>query len=356
MSELERIWTASLLLAAAALLWMTALIVARLFRERSEARRERDRHLIQQAFLDIMAGSVDAVGRLRGVRKRARVMAEALLGVVGMVRGAERERLIDALGAFGLDRVFQRRLSRGSIAGRIVAAEALSIFPGAAGAAALRRTLGETRSADLRVSLWRALIDLGETPALEAVLRDLRGRKASDSLLYVPLIVSIATIDTSAALRTFADPDLPAEARLILADALGRSGDYRVLEPLFQTARAPDDELRIASVRGLGSLGHPSAEPAILAALEDPVWMVRAAACEAAGRIGLVLVIPQLGSQLEDPVWWVRFRAGEALVALGEPGRERLVRSLAEGGDLARRTASMVLAERGLMTEAVGWR
>lgn len=352
MDELALIWSVSLLLAAAALAWMTALIVARLFRERSEGRRERDRRLIQQAFLDIMAGSGDAVGRLRAVRTRARVMAEALLGVVGLVRGAERERLIDALAAFGLDRTFRRRLSRGSIAGRIVAAEALSIFPGPEGATALRRTLGETRSADLRVSLWRSLIDLGQPPALEAVLADLKGRNASDSLLYVPLIESVVTLDAASALRTFGDPDLPAEARVILAEALGRSGDYRVLEPLCLTARAPDDELRIASMRGLASLGHPSAEPSILAAIDDPVWMVRAAACEAAGRIGLRTAIPRLASQLEDPVWWVRFRAGEALVALGEPGRDRLVRSLVEGGDLARRTASMVLAERGLPAEA----
>lgn len=352
MSELQLIWSVSLALAAASLLWMAALIVARLFRERSERRREQDRRLIQQAFLDIMAGSGDAVGRLREVRQRARVMAEALIGVVGLVRGLERERLIGALGAFGLDSIFQRRLSRGSIAGRIVAAEALSIFPGPEAADALRRALADTKSAELRASLMRSLIDMRAPPSLDAVLQDLRGRNASDSLLYEPIIVSIVTADPATAMKTFGDPAVPEEARRILAEALGRSGDYQALHPLCLAARTPDEELRIAAMRGLASLGHPAAETTILEALQDPVWMVRSAACEAAGRIGLRAAIPSLASQLEDPVWWVRFRAGEALIALGEPGRDRLALSMTEGGDLARRTASMVLAERGLAIEA----
>jgi hypothetical protein len=205
MSELELIWTLSLALAVAALAWMSALIVARLFRERSEMRRGQDRRLIQQAFLDIMAGSGDAVGRIRVVRQRARVMAEALLAVIGLVRGPERERLIDALGAFGLDRIFERRLLRGSIAGRIVVAEALSIFPGPETASALRRALAGASAAELRASLMRSLIDHGTPPALGEVLEDLRDRNASDSLLYVPLVVSIVTADPASALQTFGD-------------------------------------------------------------------------------------------------------------------------------------------------------
>ena len=95
-------------------------------------------------------------------------------------------------------------------------------------------------------------------------------------------------------------------------------------------------------------LGHPGAEKAVLAGLDDRVWMVRSAACEAAGRIGLRSAIPQLAHQLRDEVWWVRFRAGEALAALGQIGQERLRLVAATGDDLSRRAASMVLAERGL--------
>lgn len=353
MSELLLIWSVSIVLAAAAILWMASLIIARVLREREEQARERDRQLIQQAFLDIMAGSGDAVGRLRGVQGRARVMAEALLGVLALVRGGERERLISALQAFGVDRILGRRLSRGSVAGRLAAAEALSSFSGQEVVAALRQALGHASAAELRVGLMRSLSDLGEPPSLDEALDDLKGRRASDSLLYLPLIARLVAADPMAALRLFGDARLVDEARAILAVALGGSGDYRALEPLCLAAGAPDVELRIAAIRGLSALGHPSCEATVLAAMADSVWAVRAAACEASGRVGLRAAVPHLAAQLDDPVWWVRFRAGEAMAALGEGGRERLVRVAAEGGDLARRTASMVLAERGLVAGTV---
>lgn len=348
MTSLMLIWSVSWALAAAAVLWMIGLIVARVIRERIENRRERDRQLIHRAFLDILAGSGDAVGYLSGVRRRARVMAESLLDVVALVRGAERERLISALQAFGIDEVFRCRLFRGSIAGRMAAAEVLSIFPGPDGKESLRRALDEARPAELRVGLMSSLIDLGAPPSLEEVLADLSGLKASDSLLYLPLIARLVAGDPMTALRAFGDASVTGEARIILAEALGASGDYRALAPLCAAARAPDVELRIACIRGLTTLGHPAAGPTILNAMSDPAWFVRVASCEAAGRIGLQQAVPRLAALLEDEVWWVRFRAGEALAALGETGRQRLAQLAASGDDLSRRTAAIVLAERGL--------
>ena len=195
----------------------------------------------------------------------------------------------------------------------------------------------------------RSLIEIGAPPGLHEVLADLGGRRASDSLLYLPLIARLVADDPMTALKAFGDPQVTGEARVILAEALGASGDYRVLRSLCAAARAPDIELRIAAIRGLAALGHPAAEPTILAGLADEVWIVRSASCEAAGRIGLRAAVPLLAAQLEDPVWWVRFRAGEALAVLGEAGRDRLRALAVSGGDLSRRTASMVLAERGLV-------
>lgn len=350
MSNLLLIWWTSLALTSGALIWMTGLIVGRVLRERAEAGRARDRQIIQHAFLDIMAGSGDAIGRLGKVQRRARLMAETLLEVVGLVRGAERERLISALAAFNVDHVFRRRLFRGSFAGRIAAAEALAIFRGEGSTAALRKALAAARGGELRVGVMKSLIELGAPPSLDEVLADLAGRRASESLLYLPLIARLVADDPMTALRAFGDSRLAGEPRIILAEALGGSGDFRALEPLCLATRAPDVELRIACIRALGMLGHPGAEKAVLAALDDPVWMVRSAACEASGRIGLRSAIPQLADQLRDEVWWVRFRAGEALAVLGEVGQERLRLVAATGDDLSRRAASMVLAERGLTT------
>lgn len=348
MSPLLLIWSTSLALAGCALVWMIGLIIGRLLRERGEAGRDRDRRVIQNAFLDIMAGSGDAIGRLRKVQGRARLMAETLLEVVSLVRGGERERLISALAAFKVDHVFRRRLFRGSFAGRIAAAEALAIFPGDGSIATLRQALAAARGVELRVGLMKSLIELGASPSLAEVLADLAGRRGSESLLYLPLIARLVADDPMSALRAFGDSALAIEPRVILAEALGASGDYRALEPLCLATRAPDVELRIACTRALGMLGHPGAEKAVLARLDDGVWMVRSAASEAAGRIGLRSAIPQLAHQLRDEIWWVRFRAGEALAILGDVGRERLRLVAATGDDLSRRAASMVLAERGL--------
>ena len=352
MSPLLLIWSTSLALAGAALIWMAGLIVGRLLRERAEGSRERDKTVIQSAFLDIMSGSGDAIGRLGRVQGRARLMAETLLELISLVRGEERDRLISALAAFNIDHVFRHRLFRGSFAGRIAAAEALAIFPGVGSATALRHALASERRSELRVGVMRSLIELGEPPSLAEVLADLAGRRASDSLLYLPLIARLVADDPMTALRAFGDPRLAIEPRVILAEALGGSGDYRALEPLCLATRAPDLELRIACIRALGMLGHPGAETAVLAGLSDKVWMVRSAACESAGRIGLRAAIPLLAHQLRDEVWWVRFRAGEALAALGDTGREQLQRVAASGDDLSRRAASMVLAERGLAAAA----
>ena len=353
MAELRLIWSMSAALAAVALIWMIGLIVARMMREREEARRRRDWRLIQQVFLDIMSGSGDAVGRLRNIQRRPRLMAEALLEVIALVRGGgERDRLISALNGFGVDEIFRLCLSRGSVAGRIASAEALSIFPGERTRAALRQALKKSRTHELRVSLMRSLIEIGAAPGLREALSDLSGRRGSDSLLYLPLIARLVADDPMTALRAFGDPQVAGEARVVLAEALGASGDYRTLRPLCVAARAPDVELRIAAIRGLAALGHPAAESAILAGLQDRSWIVRAASCEAAGRIGLQAAIPWLENQLGDPEWWVRFRAGEGLAALGQGGRDRLRAIATLGGDLSRRTASMVLAERGLVADA----
>ena len=346
MEGLLLLWWTSILLAMAALVWISALVIGRLFREQRDARRARDRDRACDAFMDVMNGAGDALGRLRGVDHRARLMGEALLELLAMVRGSERDRLIAALLSIKMDDRFRRRLFRGGIAGRMVAAETLSIFPGPETVEALQAALRQSRNGNLRVAVMRSLIELDAAPPLAEVLQDVHRSRGSESLLYLPLMRRLVNGDTRAALRAFGDPATPPKARVILAEALGASGDFRALRPLCVAATAPDMELRIASVRGLAAMGHPAAEPRILAALEDPVWMVRSAACEAAGRIGLRAAVPLLLDQLSDPVWWVRFRAGEALSALGPMGVQGLQGAAAGQGDVPRRAASLALAER----------
>lgn len=348
MSFLALLWWSSLVFAAAALVWMTGLILARLLRERADRKRTVDQGHVRGLFLAIMGGDAEAELRLKPFCRRARLMAETLLEVLGLVRGAERERLIECLARLGVADHLRRRLYRGSKAGRIAAVEALAAFPDVATVAELRSALDGSRGGDFRVAVLTALLDMEAAPPLKDILKEVADRGLQESLLYEPVIRRAAAASPLEALDVFILARAPPATRAVLADALGASGDYRAVQPLSRTAAAPELELRIASVRGLGLLGHPAAEEAVINAFSDPAWEVRSAACEAAGRIGLVQAASLLVHALADPAWWVRFRAGEALTALGEKGIAGLRMAVAIDQDVVRRAASLALAERGV--------
>ncbi|MFN4297711.1 MAG: HEAT repeat domain-containing protein [Brevundimonas sp.] len=352
MSFLALLWWSSLLFGAAALVWMAGLILARLWRERTDRKRAADEARVRSLFLEIMAGEADAEQRLSPYAERARLMAETLVEVIGLVRGAERERLIDGLARLGVAERLRLRLNRGGKAGRVAAAEALAAFPDVATVDALRASLGRSCDGDFRVAVLTALLDMEAAPPLQDMLIDLANRDLHDSLLYEPVIRRAAAATPMEALDVFLLSEAPSATRAVLADALGASGDYRAVEPLCRTAAAPELELRIASVRALGILGHPAAEEAVMTAFSDAAWEVRSAACESAGRIGLVRAAPMLVQALGDPAWWVRFRAGEALAMLGDKGIAGLRMAVAIDQDVVRRAASLALAERGLTETA----
>lgn len=349
MSLLALLWESSLAMTLAAVAWMFGLIIARLLRERSDARRAADQTRVRTAFLDILGGDLEALMRLKPYRRRARLMAEAVLDVLGLIRGAERERLIEVLGGMGVADRLRTRLDRGSKAGRIASAEALSAFPESATVDVLHSALQRTRDDDLRVAILISLLDLDAAPPLNALLDDVAARGLQDSLLYEPVIRRAAEAAPAEAVDAFMLSTAPAVTRAVLADALGAAGDYRAVEPLMQSAAMPELEVRIASLRALGVLGHPAAGLAIMTAMKDEIWEVRSAACEAIGRIGLIEAAPLLVQALSDPAWWVRFRAGEALAALGDKGIASLRIAAGTDQDLMRRAASLVLAERGLL-------
>lgn len=348
MSLLGFLWWGSIVLGAAALAWMVWLIAARLVRARRDARLGLDQARMRRLFLEIMDGHVDAARQLNGPSRRARLTAEAILDIAGLVRGHERERLTSALAGLGVEDRLRRRLRRGSRAGRIAAAEALAVFPNPANAAALRQALAVARDPEFRVAALNALLALDQAPPLWDLLADVSSRGLQDSLLYESVVRAMVARSPDQALTVFRDPAASVVMRTIVADALGRSGDYRAVPALMAAFPEADLELRIACIRALGVLAHPAAEPAVIAGLSDQAWEVRAASAEAAGRIGLVSAAPLLVQALADGVWWVRFRSGEALSALGEKGVASLRLAAGVDQDVVRRAASLALAERGV--------
>lgn len=348
MTLLLGLWWSSLLLAGIALGWMAGLIVARLLRDRRDKRRRLDRQALSTACLAIMAGATDAAERLRPFEHRSRLLAETLLEVLGLVRGAERDRLIASLVEAGVDQRLRSRLTRGSRIGRLAAVEALSAFPSADTRSELRRLQQSSRDAEIRIAIIRTRIDIGDPPRARDLLVELAGRPDRDSLLYAPVLRRLAIDDPDDALGALAMPDQTGPARAIMIEALGASGDYRVLPAVSQRAADPDPVVRMAALRALGALAHPASADTVAQALSDPAWEVRAEAAVAGGKIGTPGLTAKLVALLDDPVWWVRFRAADALARMGAGGVDALRIATTSPVDVARRSAALALAERGL--------
>ncbi|MBL0967741.1 MAG: HEAT repeat domain-containing protein [Brevundimonas sp.] len=348
MSLLGLLWWASLAMGAASLLWMTWLIAARMVRARADRRLAKDQAFVRRCFLEIMEGRREAARLLRAPARRARLIAEAILDIAGLVRGQERDRLIAALSDLGVESRLQRRLTRGSRSGRVAAAEALAIFGAPQGAVILKQAMAASRDPDFRVAALNALLSFDEAPTLRELLSEVAAGGLQQSLLYESVIRTIVARDPAGAIELFGDPQTPLVSRTLIAEALGRAGDYRAVPVLMHAVVDADLELRIACIRALGLLAHPVGAPAIATALGDEAWEVRAAAAEAAGRIGLIELAPSLVEALADDAWWVRFRAGEALAACGEKGMAVLRLAAGVNQDVVRRAASLVLAERGV--------
>ena len=349
MNLLPLLWWSSLGLAGIAFGWMMGLIIARLFRESSEARRIVDRKTLSAAYLSIMSGTSNAAVLLEPFRKRSRLMAESLLDVLGLVRGIERDRLIASLVHAGVPDRLRYRLTRGSRTGRLAAAEALSAFPSAATRTALRALHRNSTDAEIRIASIRTLIDVGDPPSALELIADLDGKAESDSLLYAPVLRRLAVDAPDDALKTLTLPGLGVAARSVMIEAVGASGDYRALPTLSLMTAAPELSLRMCAVRALGALAHPGSADTIAGALADDAWDVRAEAAMAAGKIGGSGLVLALTPLLDDPVWWVRFRTAESLSKMGDTGIAALRNAAMSSVDVVRRSASLALAEQRLV-------
>ncbi len=117
------------------------------------------------------------------------------------------------------------------------------------------------------------------------------------------------------------------------AEALGRLGDPRAVEPLTAALNDRDSGVRRAAIKALGQLGHPRAVEPLIAALGDQRYEVRPAAAEALGQLGDPRAVEPLIAALGrgTPA------AAEALGQLGEPKWQEVVRGDIE--DFARLAA-----------------
>lgn len=270
------------------------------------------------------------------------MLREIVQDLLGSVRGDSRDRIIGILRQTRAKDVFLAELRKGHVGTRIRAIETLALLPDADVIEALSRALHE-RSPDVRLAAASALVETGQSITVEDLVDRLEIGVTVRSRTLRDIFRVIASRDTAELVRLLDSRPQDLIAALAIY-AIGTTHDYSLISAITRHSDWPSIGVRTEIMRALAAIGHPSAEPTILAGLEDAAWEVRAEAAIGAGRIPLPNAIPSLVERLSDTEWWPRYRAAEALMAMGSQGREVLVEAR-RGHGRAARIADMILAE-----------
>ena len=278
----------------------------------------------------------------------------ALLEVRETLKGVEGGRVSQILDRYGLGERFARKVRAPKVSARLEAVEAL---------------------AKARIpSALPDLISLIADP--EPVVRVAAARAAVRTLAAVPpgpdrdagagrLIQALETndlprgvIEEILLLGEDAAPQLVGELLLRLdvpvaslkagLDAAGRLQLFSFTDELIRFVDHADPEIRAAAFRAFRSIGYlpPEAQPAVIAALGDPIEFVRIHASRAARLLDVEAALPILWNVLGDPSWWVRRAAARSLISLGDAGRRELaIASAAHPDRYARDMVSQVLRD-----------
>ncbi|HEV2533560.1 HEAT repeat domain-containing protein [Phenylobacterium sp.] len=310
------VWIAALVLASAAVFWMSVLIVLRLFSQRRAARRAAARMAVDAAFVDILQGREDSRRILAPYRTDALLMAESLLSLVAMVRGDDLDVVVHALCRAGVDRVLRDCAISGIGPSRLASVEALGALPGSATRAVLlqaaRRGGGRVRLAALR-----SLLQAGGAVPVARVLGHIERKQLLLSAGLAELLQLVVAADPPGAIAAMGRKDLAPRTRILLIEALSAIHSPEAVAALIGETESPRAEVRAAAVVALGKTMPPGFAPLLPKALRDPDWRVRCAGAQAnadeqtAGFVnGLILL-------LMDHVWLVRFTAEASLSRLG---------------------------------------
>lgn len=342
-TTLITLWESSLALSGLALLAVLALLLARaLSGRRSTRRAAMRRHLVPL----MLAGDTSGGDSSRLSRQTA---AELALELAELVRGTDREAMIASAAALGADRVLRRKLRSRLAQDRLLAAEALAMFPDEADTVA--RLIGTDRNPDVRLGAALALAEERRAPPAAELARSIGIGTRENSLLVTSLLRDLVERDADGVEALLYDRGVSDSAKLAATDALADSGVSQhapLVAWMAMAAARQDGHLQPRIYRALGRIGHPSGHAAIAAGLDSPLWQVRAAAAQAAGQSGMTQAVPQLVALLDDGEWWIRFRAAEALIRLGAAGVEALRAVASDGGQRASIAASTMLAEHNL--------
>lgn len=364
----------SLGLAGATLAILSVVVVRQSFRNR----RTRRDALRRQSLMALALEYIEEPEFLPAFKAQLkpedqRLLVELFAELLPKVRGDYAEKVVHLMREMGLRDRCLRQLHSPKWWKRADAAAVLGWFKEPQVVTALERALDDPR-VEVRLEAARALAQLKAVQSVAGLVARLAVVDATHSLGVQEIFRSLGP-GAVTELMGVLDSDVPEHVKILAADALGHIGDPRAVPALLklfhQPVRSGDTihehkarrgrayadrsqptnasvALRLAVVKALSVLVDPRALDAILAALEDPIWEVRAQAAHCASQLGSPAVIPRLEGLLNDEHWWVRFHAAEALFKLGEAGVQSLLKTARGTTTRAADIAGGLLREKGV--------
>lgn len=287
----------------------------------------------------------------------------ALLEVRETLKGVEGARVAEIVDGYGLGVRFARSVRAPKISARLEAVEALaqaripSALPDLISLIADPEPVVRVAAARASVRTLAAVApgrdrDVGAADLIQALETNRLPRGVVEEVLLLgedaaPQLVGELLLRL----------DVPVASLKAGLNAAGRLQLFSFTDELIRFVDHADPEIRAATFRAFRSIGYlpPEAEPAVIAALRDPVEFVRIHASRAARLLDVETALPVLWNVLGDPSWWVRRAAARSLVNLGEAGRRELaIASAAHPDRYARDMASQVLRDAAASLTPVG--
>jgi HEAT repeat protein len=278
----------------------------------------------------------------------------ALLEVRETLKGVEGRRVAQIVDRYGLGERFARKMRGTKISARLEAVEALAQARIPSALPDLIALIGDPEPV-VRVAAARASVrtlaavpsgpdrDAGAAHLIQGLETNQLPRGVIEEILMLgedaaPLLVGELLLRL----------DVPVASLKAGLDAAGRLQLFTFTDELIRFVDHANPEIRAAAFRAFRSIGYlpPEAEPAVVAALGDPVEFVRIHASRAARLLDAETALPILWNALGDPSWWVRRAAARSLINLGGAGRKELaIASAAHPDRYARDMAGQVLRD-----------
>lgn len=341
---LSAIWVSSVLLGAISSLTMVGLVIARAISNRRDEKLQVYLKKLRLRILQFMESGSDLETLQQNFRDENILhVREMVMQLLGSVKGDTRDLLVALLWGVGVRDHALETIKKGDDIEKLKAIEVLALFTDMDALAALHHAMDDDNQ-NIRLMAAEALAEndpgLSVTELVEKL--DIGGTIRSRMLREIFLKVGRNHVkDLVDLLEGVAVEDIA----VLTLYAIGRVQDYSVVPAVIKQMESKHVNVRAEALRALAAIGHPKCKQAVIAAIDDIAWPVRAQAAVCAGVIGLTDAIEPLSKLLDDEEWWARFRAAEALVKLG-PGGITALENASRGVGRSAQIAQLVLSEK----------